>query len=108
MGKPKRKRPIVGIQLPETEPGKRSSTPFNKAVWSAAVGAVDSSDAKKFVEKVKKEKNWRWGYIPYVADSMRIGSKANDSLKMARAGWQYVYENMEYYRTEGGPSMSIH
>jgi len=103
----KGKRPVVGVQLPKQSNGKRSSTPFNKAVWMAAAKAVDSEAAKRFVASVEKEKNWRWGYMKYVEESMRLASKPEDCVKMATAAWKFVYDSLEYFSEEGATPISI-
>jgi len=97
-------RPIVGVQLPISSGTKRSSTAFNKNVWIAAAKAVG---ADAFAEKILKEKDWRWNYMPYIAESMRVGSKPEDTMKMAEAAWKYVYENIEYYPEVGAKPITL-
>jgi len=104
---PKKQRPIVGVQLPVQANGKRSSTPFNKSVWIAAAKALDSNDASRFISKVEKEKDWRWGYMKYVEDSMRLASNPEDCVKMATAAWKFVYEQLEYFPEVGAQPISL-
>lgn len=104
---PKRKAKIIGVQLPETGKGKRSSTPFNKSTWIAAADAISSDAAAKFSKNLDAEKKFRFGYIKYVQEHMRLCADPEDCLKAAQAGWDYVYKNMEYYRVEGGKAQSL-
>jgi len=97
-------RPVVGVQLPISKGDKRSSTAFNKNVWIAAAKAVG---ADSFAEKIQKEKDWRWGYMPYIAESMRVGSNTEDTMKMAQAAWKHVYDNIEYIPEVGAEPISL-
>jgi len=97
-------KPLVGVQLPISKGSKRSSTAFNKNVWIAAAEAVG---ANAFAEKIKKEKDWRWSYMGYIAESMRVGQTPDEVLKMAEAAWNYVYEKIEYYPEQGADPISL-
>ena len=45
--------------------------------------------------------------MPYIAESMRVGSKPEDTMKMAEAAWKYVYENIEYYPEVGAKPITL-
>ena len=76
---------MSGIQWPVTDikTGERSTSRTNKAIWSAAIGAVDI-DAKT---KVDKTKNWRYGYAKHVMSSLKISLKNSKTAQaLAKAG----------------------
>lgn len=107
---PKKQQKLIGVQLPLNNKGQRKSTSFNKNIWIAAAGGVteDSKDeANGFIKNVQNEKNWRHNYIRYVCDHMRLCEEPEDCLGMAKAGWEYVYTNMEVFREENGPKQSL-
>jgi len=102
----KKQRPVVGVQLPETKPGARKSTPFNKSTWKAAAQG-NKKNGEAFISKVDGEKNWRKNYIKYVCDHMRLCDDADTCLEMARSGLDFLYGNLEYFRNEGEQAMSM-
>jgi len=115
---PKKKRPLIGIQLPVAEStNKRSSTAFNKNVWIAsAQGLLDQGEnldsderqqLNQFVQDIQKEKDWRWQYEKYIKRHMRLSKRPDNCLNMAQAGLDYVYKNLEVYREENGAPQTI-
>ena len=92
-GRPKRKE--SGISFPPGAKGDRSTTAAGKEAFAAAVATVDPAAA----EKVRKEKNWRYGYVKHVVDQTELCCKSADvCVKVADAGLKHLYESFELIR----------
>jgi len=89
---------MIGIQLPKDKKGNRTSTLFNKNVWLNAAKGSSSELSKDYMIRLEKEKNWRWRYMGFVEESMKLGNKPKDCLEMAKSAWDHVYESLEVYR----------
>jgi len=89
--------PLSGLVWPVTneKTQERNSTPTNKTIWSAAVGAV----SKEAQAKIEKEKNWRFGYAKHVEKSCTISlASATDALAMAQAGLDAAQKSFRFQR----------
>merc|ERR1712140_137447 len=76
-------KPVSGLVWPIVKAGDRGSTPTNKAIFQAAIGAVDEAGAKK----VAREKNWRFGYVKHIEANVRASLKSRESaIKIAETG----------------------
>ena len=94
-GRPKRKE--SGISFPPGAKGDRSTTAAGKEAFAAAVAAVDAAAG----EKVRKEKNWRWGYIKHVVEQVQLCAKSTaDCVKIADAGLKHLHDNFELIRDD--------
>lgn len=98
---------MIGIQLPKDLKGKRTSTTFNKNVWLNAAKSSSSELSKDYIIRLEKEKNWRWRYMGFVEESMKLGSNPKDCLKMAKSAWDHVYDSLEVYREVNGMPQTI-
>jgi len=97
--KPKK---VSGLVWPVTKSGDRGSTPTNKAIWEAAIGAVDEAAAKR----VAKEKNWRFGYVKHVEANVRASLVSRDAaLKVAETGLATAQKLFQFERN--GKKMSL-
>jgi len=103
----KGKNQLIGIQLPKDNRGKRTSTVFNKNVWLNAAKGSSSELTKDYMIRLEKEKNWRWRYMGFVEESLKLGSNPDDCLKMAKCAWDHVYDNLEVYRETNGTPQTI-
>jgi hypothetical protein len=100
---PGKSRPQLGVLFPETDRGDRSTSFGGKRAFAAAVGAVDPSAA----EKVKKEKNWRFGYSKHIIRNVQESLRSPQAaIKIARSGLDYVHASFEF-ATEDGSIMPI-
>jgi hypothetical protein len=94
-GRPKRKE--SGISFPPGAKGDRSTTAAGKEAFAAAIATVDPAAA----ERVRKEKNWRWGYIKHVVEHTQLCCKSADTcVKIADAGLKHLYDNFELIRDD--------
>lgn len=97
--------PPSGLVWPVTKEAtqERESTPTNKHIWSASVGAVDAAAQAK----LDKEKNWRFGYARHAEKSVQIAlaSEAN-ALAMAKAGLAAAHKSFRF-RRGGEPEISL-
>ena len=92
-GRPKRKE--AGVVFPPGKKGDRSTTAAGKEAFAAAVAGVDAGAA----EKVRKEKNWRFGYGKHILEQVRMCSQSGaDCVKIADAGLKHLHENFELIR----------
>lgn len=88
-------KPVSGLVWPVLKAGDRGSTPTNKAIFEAAVAAVDEVAAKAVV----KEKNWRYGYVTHVETNVRVSLKSKDSaIKVAEAGLAKAQDLFQFVR----------
>jgi hypothetical protein len=90
-------RPLSGLSWPVTDAKskERGSTPTNKAVWEAAIKAVDDTAATA----VKREKNWRYGYVKHVEANVKASLKSPAAaLKVAEAGLAAAHKLFQFVR----------
>lgn len=98
-------KPVSGLSWPVTDAktGERGSTRTNKAIWVAAVKAVD----ERLASKAAKEKNWRYGYAQHIEANVRASLKSSsNALEVAKAGLHAAQSLFEFVRP-GRPSMSL-
>ena len=83
-----------GVQFPEDEDGKRSSSSFGRRILAAAMDSVDPERART----VLKEKRWRTGYEEHVLDNLEqmAISSPEQALQMARDGLAMATSSMEF------------
>lgn len=98
---------MFGIQLPKDRKGKRTSTFFNKNVWLNAAKGSSSELSKDYITRLEKEKNWRWRYMGFVEESMKLSNDPKDCLNMAKSAWDHVYDNLEVFREINGTPQTI-
>jgi len=68
--------------------------------------AAEAVDAKA-AAKVRKEKNWRFGYVDHFVDHLALCAKSEkNTLAMAQAGLDYLYESFDFV-TDDGKSMKM-
>lgn len=90
--------PPRGIVWPKDDKGVRSSTPVNKAILAAALGAADP----ELEQKVLKAKGWRFGYVKYIETMLKEQCKSPEvALKVAQAGLDKAYELFEFVSPDG-------
>lgn len=95
--------PTRGIAFPidsSAKDGKnsRSSTPVNKAILAAAVGAVNPAKA----EKILKAKGYRFTYVKHLTGLVEEQCKSPEAcLKIAQAGLDKAYEIFEFVAPDG-------
>jgi len=94
-----------GLVWPVTDQksGERGSTETNKAVWRAALAAVDPAGA----EKLQQVRNWRFGYVKQVEANVRASLASGDAaLAVAKAGLAEAHKLFEFARP-GKPTLSL-
>jgi hypothetical protein len=92
--------PPRGIAWPidDKEKGTRSSTPVNKEILAAAVGAVNPEKA----EKIRNAKGYRFTYVKHLIGLVEEQCKSpEDALKIAQAGLDKAYELFEFIAPDG-------
>lgn len=96
-------KPVSGLVWPVTgEGGDRGSTQTNKAIWEAAIRAVDEQAATRIVQ----EKNWRFGYVKHVEANVRASLQSKENaIKVAEAGLATAYKLFQFERD--GKAMSL-
>jgi hypothetical protein len=95
---PKPEPKPMGVVFPVTKQGDRSTTATAKEVFAAAVLPVDPAAS----EKVKKEKNWRFGYSKHLVNNMMLSAKSEETaLKIAQAGVDAMYSNFDFISQDG-------
>merc|ERR1719433_1061829 len=86
---------VSGLVWPMLKSGDRGSTPTNKAIFEAAIGAVDEAAAKR----VSKEKNWRFGYVKHVEANVRASLLSKDNaIKVAETGLATAHKLFHFER----------
>ncbi|CAK0810306.1 unnamed protein product, partial [Prorocentrum cordatum] len=99
------KQAVAGVVWPLTKAGDRSSTATNRGILATAVAA--GPGGAEAAEKVRKEKNWRFGYGKHFrAHVSRCLESADGCLAMARAGLASAQEEFRFVR-EGHPETSL-
>jgi len=105
MGKIKKTKiptPKEGIVWPITPGGDNSTTFTCKMAFATSIRSLDS----KAAEMIMKEKNWRFGYKPYIYSHVLLSStKAENAIKIAEDGLEYLYSNFKF--TRKGRSVSL-
>jgi very-long-chain (3R)-3-hydroxyacyl-CoA dehydratase len=95
---PKPAPKLQGVVFPLTKKGDRSTTPTAKEIFGAALEAVD----KQAAEKVRKEKNWRFGYNKHIVNNLLAAAKSEAAaLKIAQAGIDAMYKNFDFIAADG-------
>lgn len=90
--------PPRGLVWPLDDKGGRSSTPVNRAILAAAVGAV----SKEKQEKVEKTKGWRFGYVKHLVGMVEAQCASPEAaLKVAEAGLDKAYETFQFVGPDG-------
>jgi len=88
-------QPIVGIDWPVGSGGKTTAT--NKAVWAAAATAAGEAELAQGIER---EKDWRFGYVPYLERLGRLLS-TDKCKELATAGIAKMYEDFVLRAPDG-------
>jgi hypothetical protein len=94
-----------GLVWPVTDKatGERGSTETNKAVWRAAIAAVDPAGEAALL----KVRNWRFGYVKQVEANVRASLvSAQAALAVAQAGLAEAHRLFEFARP-GQPTLSL-
>ncbi|KAJ1488137.1 tyrosine phosphatase-like protein, partial [Baffinella frigidus] len=100
---PKAAPKLAGIVFPLTKKGDRSTTTTSREVFACAMDAVD----EKAGAKIRKEKNWRFGYARHIVEHLRTAAKSEShALKMAQAGLDKMYSAFDVI-AEDGTSMKL-
>jgi hypothetical protein len=92
--------PARGISFPIDDPktGSRSSTPVNKEILAAAVGAVNPQKA----DKIRTARGYRFTYVKHLVGLVEEQCKSpEDCLKIAQAGLDKAYELFEFVAPDG-------
>lgn len=92
--------PPRGISFPidDKKKGTRGSTPVNKAILAAAVGAVNPEKA----EKIINAKGYRFTYVKHLVGLVEEQCKSPEAaLKVAEAGLNKAYELFEFIAPDG-------
>lgn len=92
--------PPRGISFPidDKEKGTRGSTPVNKEILAAAVGAVNPEKA----EAIRKAKGYRFTYTKHLIALVEEQCKSpENALKIAQAGLDKAYEIFEFIAPDG-------
>ncbi len=92
-------RPIRGVVWPETKLGGRvKTTNTNRSIWAASVQNVD----KALAEKVRKEKNWRFGYVKHVVDHVSLCADSYDNaVRVATDGLAAAHDQFRFALEDG-------
>ena len=92
--------PPRGISFPidDKEAGTRSSTPVNKEILAAAVGAVNPERA----EKIRSARGYRFTYVKHLIGLVEEQCKSPEAcLKIAQAGLDRAYGLFEFIAPDG-------
>jgi len=92
-------RPIRGVVWPDTKlGGKVKTTNTNRAIWEKSVQSVDS----KAAESVRKERNWRFGYVKHVIRQVELCAQSKDNaLDIARNGLSAAHDEFRFALNDG-------
>ena len=97
-------RPIQGVQWPVTDAstGARSTLTTNKAIWQAAMAAVDMDD------RVKRTRSWRRNYHKWVNRCVQASCESpKAALGIARAGLKACAATFQYVESAGDAPVSL-
>jgi len=89
--------PAAGIEFPlDTRTNERSTTNVNKGAFEAAMRVVKPEEA----DRIKREKNWRYGYHKHVINHVRVlaGESPEKCIDACKAGLQYLHDSFEFIR----------
>jgi Protein tyrosine phosphatase-like protein, PTPLA len=90
--------PPRGIVFPADDKGIRSSTPVNKEILAAAVGAVNPEKA----DKLRNARGYRFTYVKHLIGLVEEQCKSPEAaLKVAEAGLAKAYEIFEFVAPDG-------
>ena len=92
--------PPRGIVFPidDEKKGTRASTPVNKEILAAAVGAVNPEKA----EKIRNARGYRFTYVKHLIGVVEEQCKSPETaLKVAQAGLDKAYEIFEFVAPDG-------
>ncbi|CAK9040229.1 unnamed protein product, partial [Durusdinium trenchii] len=70
---------MAGLQFPANEKGERSTTSFNKAVYSTMASSLGAKDLE---DKIKGEKDWRHKYCLHLDQLVEQTLLLKDSAKL--------------------------
>ncbi|PZS30310.1 MAG: hypothetical protein DLM58_13900 [Pseudonocardiales bacterium] len=88
----------LGVLVPATQDGRRSSSTLGRAVVADALREVDPAGALD----AEREKNWRKGYVGHFRRLLESGVVSRDAaLKIAADGLHAVHERMRYRGADG-------
>jgi len=107
MARTKSSQPPKGVAFPLVE-NARSSTTACKHVLTAAFKAAQTDSGQAVLESLQRNKNWRFGYTPYlVAMATEMGSsQGSNALNIARAGLAAANDLFEYHHHQTQCKMS--
>lgn len=90
--------PAFGIVFPMDDKKARSSTPANKAILAAAVGAANPEKARE----IETAKGYRHTYVKYLIGLVDEQCKSPEiCLKIAQAGLDKAYDTFEFVAADG-------
>jgi hypothetical protein len=92
--------PPRGIVFPidDKAKGTRGSTPVNKEIFAAAVGAVNPEKA----DKIRNARGYRFTYVKHLVGLVEEQCKSPDAaLKIAQAGLDKAYAIFEFVAPDG-------
>ena len=81
--------PDMGTVFPKdgTSANTRTTTEISKRVLAAALANIDSEEAKKVLQAMENENNWKDAYTKYFEASVRVGASSKEAaLGSAKAG----------------------
>ena len=79
--------PDMGTAYPKNEAGIRSAAELGKHALVAALGGIDGEEAKKVVDALEYERNWKETYSKYFEAAVRVGASSKEAaLGSAKAG----------------------
>mmetsp|Transcript_4324 Transcript_4324/g.8276 ORF Transcript_4324/g.8276 Transcript_4324/m.8276 type:complete len:756 (+) Transcript_4324:35-2302(+) len=94
----KPKPPPRGLVFPTDKKGGKSTSEAGKMALAAAIAAVD----KEYAEKVRKERNWRFGYTKHFLKLVELQSSTpSAALAIATAGLKHMHKSFEFVSSDG-------
>ena len=96
---------LQGIQFRVTDAstGKRSTTEHNKAILSAHVAPLRSTEGAATILAIKKEVDFRFNYMPHVVScaGLMANASASGAVAMANAGLSAAIDAFEFHKSNG-------
>lgn len=93
---PAAKKPETGLCFPVDKKGGRSTTDAGKNILAAAFRGA-GAEGESYAVAVEKEKNFRFKYQNHYMKLVRLAcSNPETSLKIAKAGSDYMHENFTF------------
>lgn len=90
-----RPKETIGVVLPLSSKGKRSSVAFGKQTLSDAVIKNDSTMASH----IQSETNWRFGYAKHFVASVKLSLQSpKHAIEISQAGLDSIYSNAQFIR----------